>query len=73
MFEYTDPSLQGEVNSNMNPGELELKLYEAHLADKFSKAELARLNKVYQVKFQPQFLERANNTTVSVTVLKMLL
>ena len=42
MFEYTDPSLRGEVYSNMNFGVLELKLHEVHFADKFSGAELAR-------------------------------
>ena len=42
MFEFTDPSLRGEVNSNMNLGVLELKLHEVHFADKFSGAELAR-------------------------------
>ena len=40
--EFTDPSLRGEVNSNMNSGVLELKLHEVHFADKFSGAELAR-------------------------------
>ena len=42
MFEYTDPSLRGEVYSNMNSGVLELKLHEVHFADKFSGAELGR-------------------------------
>ena len=42
MFKFTDPSLQGEVNSNMNSGVLELKLHKVHFADKFSGAELAR-------------------------------
>ena len=42
IFEFTDPSLRGEVNSNMNSGVLELKLHEVHFADKFSGAELAR-------------------------------
>ena len=42
MFEYTDPSLWGEVYSNMTSGVLELKLYEVHFADKFSGAMLAR-------------------------------
>ena len=31
MFEFTDPSLQGEVNSNMNWVVLELKLHKLHL------------------------------------------
>ena len=38
MFEFTDPSLRGEVNSNMNLGVLELKLHSVHFADKFSGA-----------------------------------
>ena len=42
MFEYTDPSLRGEVYLNMNSGVLELKLHKVHFADKFSGAELAR-------------------------------
>ena len=42
MFEYTDPSLQGEVYSNMNLGVLELRLHKVHFGDKFSEAELAR-------------------------------
>ena len=42
MFEFTDPSLRGEVNSNMNSGVLELKLDKVHFADKFFRAELAR-------------------------------
>ena len=42
MFEYTDPSLRGEVYSNMNSGVLEMKLHEVHFAVKFSGAELAR-------------------------------
>ena len=42
MFEYTDPSWQGEVYSNMNPGVLELKLYKVHFADMFSRPKLAR-------------------------------
>ena len=42
MFEYTDPSLQGEVYWNMKSGVLELKLHKVHFADKFSGAELAR-------------------------------
>ena len=47
IFEFTDPSLQGEMNSNMNLGVLELKLHKVHLADKFSKAELARLRRIF--------------------------
>ena len=39
MFKYTDPSLRGEVYSNMNSGVLELKLHEVHFAVKFSEAE----------------------------------
>ena len=42
MFEFTDPSLRGEVNSNTNSGVLELKLHEVHFAHNFSGAELAR-------------------------------
>ena len=34
MFEFTDPSLRGEVNSNMHSGVLELKLHEVHFAEK---------------------------------------
>ena len=45
MFEYTDPSLLGEVYSNKNSGVLELKLHKVHFADKFSEAELARLRR----------------------------
>ena len=41
-IKFTDPSLQGEVNSNMNLGVLELKLHEVHFSVKFSGAELAR-------------------------------
>ena len=39
--EFTNPSLRGELNLNMNSGVLELKLHEVHFADKFSGAELA--------------------------------
>ena len=42
MFEYTDPSLQREVYSNMTSGVLELKLHEVYFADKFFGAKLAR-------------------------------
>ena len=42
MFEYTNPSLRGEVYSTMNSGVLELKLHKVHFADRFSGAELAR-------------------------------
>ena len=42
MFEYIDPSLRGDVYSNMNSGVLELKLHEVHFADKFSGAEFVR-------------------------------
>ena len=42
MFEYKNPSLRGEVYSNMNSGVLELKVHEVHFAVKFSRAELAR-------------------------------
>ena len=42
MFEYSDPSLQGEVYSNMNLDVLELKLHKVHFADKFSGAKLVR-------------------------------
>ena len=45
MFEFTDPSLRGEVNSNMNSGVLELKLHKVHFADKFSSASQARLRR----------------------------
>ena len=45
MFEFTDPSLRAEVNSNVNLRVLELKLHEVHFADKFSEAELARLRR----------------------------
>ena len=41
MFQYTNPSLRGEVYSNMNSGVLELKLHEGHFVDKFSRAKLA--------------------------------
>ena len=50
MFEYTDPSLRGEVYSNMNSGVLELKLHEVHFADKFSGAELARRRRTFSAK-----------------------
>ena len=42
MFEYTDPSLQGEVYSNNNSGVLELKRHKVHFADKFSGAALEK-------------------------------
>ena len=45
MFEYTDPSLRGQVYSNINSGVLELKLHEVHFAGKFSGAKLARKEK----------------------------
>ena len=38
---YTDPSLRGEVYSNINSGVLELKLHKVQFANKFSGAELA--------------------------------
>ena len=40
MFKHTNPSLQGEVYSNMNLYVLELKLYEVQFADKFSEPSL---------------------------------
>ena len=51
MFEFTDPSLQGEVNSNMNLGVLDLKLHVVHFADKFSEAKLVRLRRKRNLNF----------------------
>ena len=42
MFEYTNPSLRGEVYSIMVMGVLELNLHKVHFAEKFSGAVLAR-------------------------------
>ena len=47
MFEFTDPSLQGEVNSNMNLGFHVLKLHKVQSAEYVSKAELARLRRTF--------------------------
>ena len=45
MFELTYPSLDKDVNLNMNLGVLELKLHNVHFTDKFSKAQLASLRR----------------------------